>query len=352
MRSAPLLMPWFWLAGLGATVPLTQRDQPPIEYTVSLPAPQTQMVEISMLIRDVRGETLNVALPIWRPGRYNVLDPAATLREVHAADGAGTPLTIEKIRKSVWRIATRGADTVRVDYRIYANSLGDRTRHVDDTHAFLSGESVFMYPVGRRGDPIRVHINAPEGWRIACGLEFAVGIPGTVGGWIAMNAGIPDREMKDVVAELELAVPGTADPVRVDREAVQFGYRETELPEGALVLSVGFSTSSEEPGRIKEQMRPHLEYRRLTQPVDQRSCGSVFKNPPGDHAGRLIEACGPKGQKAGDAQISTVHANFIVNEGRATAADVLHLVERAQAEVLERFGVELEPEVRILGGAA
>lgn len=172
-------MAWLW-PGLGAAAPLTQPDRPPIEYTISLPAPQTQMVEMSMLIREVRGDTLDVALPIWRPGRYIVLDPAATLREVRAADGAGRPLTIEKIRKSVWRIATHGADTVRINYRIYANSLGDRTRHVDDTHAFLSGESVFMYPVDRRGDPIRVHIDAPQNWRIACGLEFAAGSDDTV----------------------------------------------------------------------------------------------------------------------------------------------------------------------------
>jgi len=96
-------------------------------------------------------------------------------------------------------------------------------------------------------------------------------------------------------------------------------------------------------------MRSHLAERRETQPIDQLSCGSVFKNPPGDHAGRLIDAAGLKGTRAGDAEISTIHANFIVNRGDAATADVLRLIDRAREEVKHQFGIELETEVRVLG---
>ena len=122
------------------------------------------------------------------------------------------------------------------------------------------------------------------------------------------------------------------------------------MPEGAVVLSARYRTESGSPEEIRERMRAHLAHRRQTQPGDRLSGGSVFKNPPGDHAGRLIEAAGLKGIREGDAEISTVHANFIVNRGQATASDVLRLVERAHSEVLSRFGIDLEPEVRVLGG--
>lgn len=144
-----------------------------IEYIVSLPAPQTQMVEISIRVPNITGETLEVALPVWRPGRYEVLDPAGTVRQVRAFDNDDRSLPIEKIDKSTWRVTTNGETAVRVAYLIYANSLGDRTRHVDDTHAFLSGSTVFFYVPGRKHEPIRVRIDAPEGWKVAGGLDHA-----------------------------------------------------------------------------------------------------------------------------------------------------------------------------------
>lgn len=144
----------------------------PIEYTVALPAPQTQMVEMSIVVPEVDGETVEFILPVWRPGRYTVLDPASTVREVRASDAAtGEGLSVEKVRKNAWSVRTQGAKSVRLDYRVYANSLADRTRHVDDTHAFLSPSSVFVYVPQRRDDPLVVRVQAPEDWDIATGLE-------------------------------------------------------------------------------------------------------------------------------------------------------------------------------------
>jgi UDP-N-acetylmuramate dehydrogenase len=182
------------------------------------------------------------------------------------------------------------------------------------------------------------------------GLEFAVGIPGTVGGWVAMNAGIPEREMKDVVDSVEVFIPDRAERAVLQGEELRFRYRSLELPSGGVVLSAQFRVTPEDPDRVRERMREHLERRRRTQPIDRITCGSVFKNPPGDYAARLIEAAGLKGLRVGDAEISSVHANFIVNRGRAMSADVRRLMDRAQSEVRERFAVDLEPEVRVLGG--
>ena len=143
----------------------------PIEYTVSLNAPQTQMVDIRMVIRKLEGPTVDVAMPVWRPGRYEVLNPAGGVRNVRAATRAGLPLPIVKTDKTTWQITTGGVEEVTVTYRVYANSLGDRMRHVDDTHAFLSGATVFFHVPDRLKDPVLVNVEAPASWKIATGLE-------------------------------------------------------------------------------------------------------------------------------------------------------------------------------------
>jgi predicted metalloprotease with PDZ domain len=155
----------------------TQDTERPIEYTVSLNAPQTQMVDIRMVIRNVAGPMLDVAMPVWRPGRYEVLNPAGAVRNVQAVTSAGHSLPIEKTDKTTWHITTAGAKEVTVTYRVYANSLGDRTRHVDDTHAFLSGATVFFHVPDRLKDPILINVEAPAAWKIATGLECVPGHP-------------------------------------------------------------------------------------------------------------------------------------------------------------------------------
>ena len=145
----------------------------PIEYTVSLEAPQTQTFQISMLVRNVASPTLDVAMPVWRQGKYAVINPAATVRGVSAATASASPLSIRKTDKTTWRIDTEGASEILVRYTIYANSLNDRTRHIDDTHAFLSGAAVFMYIPNRRADPLLVRLEGPVDWQVACGLEHA-----------------------------------------------------------------------------------------------------------------------------------------------------------------------------------
>jgi UDP-N-acetylmuramate dehydrogenase len=182
------------------------------------------------------------------------------------------------------------------------------------------------------------------------GGEFLRGIPGTLGGALAMNAGTRSGEMGDVVTHVELA---TADGVReLTAGELGFAYRNCSLPEGAVVLRVGLRLR---PGDVVEAARAmDVEWaqRERAQPLDLPSFGSTFRNPPGDFAGRLVEAAGLKGERIGGAEVSTRHANFVVNVGGATARDVLLLVRRMRDRVREELGVTLETEVRLVGDFA
>lgn len=182
------------------------------------------------------------------------------------------------------------------------------------------------------------------------GLEFGAGIPGTLGGWLAMNAGIGVREMKDVVRSVTWLDRSGVEREPVPRSALAFRYRELSgLPTGSVLVEAELVVTPSERAAVQAEIDRLLAHRSATQPTDIPSCGSVFRNPPGDYAGRLIEAAGLKGTREGDAEISTVHANFIVNHGKATADDVLRLIERARRAVADATGVELETEVQRIG---
>jgi UDP-N-acetylmuramate dehydrogenase len=185
------------------------------------------------------------------------------------------------------------------------------------------------------------------------GLEFAAGIPGSVGGWISMNAGIGHREMKDVVRELEVMNPTGGRIRHLGRHLLRFGYRALRgLAPGSVILSALLEVRASTRAEVKAEVDRLLAERASRQPLDLPSCGSVFKNPPGGFAGQLMEAAGLKGERIGGAQISTTHANFIVNSGNATASDVISLIAKARALVRFRTGIVLEPEVKILGRGA
>jgi UDP-N-acetylmuramate dehydrogenase len=182
------------------------------------------------------------------------------------------------------------------------------------------------------------------------GLEFAAGIPGTVGGWLAMNAGVPGREMVDVVMEVEVMSPRGRHLRHLPAEALRFRYRALRgLAPGSVLLSALLRVRPGDPAEVRAEVDRQLAHRAATQPISVPSCGSVFKNPPGDFAGRLIEASGLKGHRIGGAQISPLHANFIANTGGATAHDVLALIREAQHRVEHDSGARLEREVRIVG---
>lgn len=184
-----------------------------------------------------------------------------------------------------------------------------------------------------------------QGW---VGLEVFAGIPGTVGGAIRMNAGAKLGETKDVLLDATIVLPDGGQSVMTLAD-LRMAYRHSELPSGSVVASARFRLRHGDVDAMRASVQSHLEHRATTQPLDLPSCGSTFRNPPGDHAGRLIEAAGLKGFRVGDAQVSEKHANFVVNLGAATAGDVRTVVEHMASTVKEQFGVSLVREVHLAG---
>lgn len=180
------------------------------------------------------------------------------------------------------------------------------------------------------------------------GLEYLAGIPGTAGGAVAMNAGAFGTTTGGTVERIEV-LDAEGGIHWKSAEDMGFAYRESRIPSGAIVLSVHFKVRKESPGKVASTIAGNLEKRRRSQPRGLPSAGSVFKNPKGDFAGRLLEAAGLKGKRIGGAEISPVNANWIVNTGGATASDILRLMDAAREAVLRSSGIELEPEVRTLG---
>ncbi|HET7559700.1 MAG TPA: UDP-N-acetylmuramate dehydrogenase [Limnochordia bacterium] len=184
------------------------------------------------------------------------------------------------------------------------------------------------------------------------GLEFAGGIPGTVGGAVTMNAGAHGGETATHLIAAELLDDRGRLHV-VPKAELHFRYRHSLMHEDRSLVVVGaeFELPEDDPAAIRERMRAYAKRRKTTQPLGEPSSGSMFKNPPGDYAARLIEAAGLKGTACGGISVSTLHANFMLNDGTGTAADVAALIRRVQAEVHDRFDVELELEVEWTGRA-
>ena len=184
------------------------------------------------------------------------------------------------------------------------------------------------------------------------GFEFAIGVPGTVGGAVYQNAGCWGREMKDVLVEVHGFVPGKGTQKWTAMD-LHLEYRTSALRSGplhgALVIDATVQLERGDGGEAKRMMAKLTAERNETQPIKTKNCGSVFKNPPGDSAGRLVQAAGLKGLRQGAAVVSTLHGNFIVNEGGAKAKDVATLIEKVRAEVKRRFNAELETEVELVG---
>lgn len=179
------------------------------------------------------------------------------------------------------------------------------------------------------------------------GLERLTGIPAQVGGAVAMNAGTRDGETFDQLVSLTVVdVDGRIDVRGQDKFAQR--YRDGGLND-AIVLSATFELVPDDPQAIFERFSASLKKRNATQPVSQRSVGCVFRNPPGDAAGRLIEAAGCKTIRVGAVEVSGMHANYFINTGGGTAADFLALMAQVRARVRDKFGIELEPEVKLWG---
>ncbi|MDG5788286.1 UDP-N-acetylmuramate dehydrogenase [Evansella sp. AB-P1] len=182
------------------------------------------------------------------------------------------------------------------------------------------------------------------------GLEFAGGIPGSVGGAVFMNAGAHGSDISQILVKCNILLPdGTFK--WFTKEEMEFSYRTSRLQqkEKGICVEAVFQLRKGDKEKITKEMQKNKDYRRETQPWNYPCCGSVFRNPLPNHAGKLIEEAGLKGFSIGDAQVSTIHANFIVNKGNATAQNVLDLIDHIQQTIYDKYNVKMEPEVELVG---
>jgi len=218
--------------------------------------------------------------------------------------------------------------------------------HLGKLRAIREEPGAVLYAEGGVGMPTLI------GYAIRhslAGLEWAAGIPGTVAGCVVMNAGTRLGEMKDSVKAVRL-VNRKGEIIDLPASQIPFAYRRATLPVG-IVVGVWVQLKAGVRAEVEKVVKEYLHYRRDSQPLTLPSAGCVFKNPTKDSAGRVIDLAGLKGAQVGDAQVSDKHANFIVNQGQASAKDVLALIRKVRAAVARRTGVKLELELKVVGQA-
>jgi len=210
--------------------------------------------------------------------------------------------------------------------------------------------------IERKGNRVTVQAGVSTGkllsmatkWELG-GVEFLGGVPGSVGGGMIMNAGTYLGEFKDVTVEVTSVGLASAEVTRRENAACGFGYRHSDLPKDEIVVSALLELTPRSKDEIQADVRALRKRRDEREPKKVSNAGSTFKNPEGDYAGRLIEAAGLKGTKVGGAQCSEVHANWLVNTGGASAAELIELIELVRAKVQETHGITLELEQKIIG---
>lgn len=181
------------------------------------------------------------------------------------------------------------------------------------------------------------------------GLEFMIAIPGSVGGGVRMNAGAHGSDVGHTLTSIRVLSLTSGDIGDVPAGGLGLTYRRSELTDDDIVVGATFAPEADEPDAVRQRMEAFRRHRAATQPGAAQNAGSVFKNPPGDHAGRLVEAAGLKGFRVGGAEVSTLHANFFIAHPGSTANDVHSLVAAVRARVQAATGIELEPEIRFVG---
>ena len=267
-------------------------------------------------------------------------DLFVTCHSYHALRRAVAVLDREKVP---WVIIGKGSNLLVADagYRGAVLSLGrefQRTVVADDGCTLTVGAGVML---------ARLVNDALS--RGLSGLEFGVGIPGSVGGAVSMNAGTRDEWIGSLVEDVVTLDPVSGGIRHYAGSDIAWGYRECGIPRNEIILECVLKLKTAPKADIREKMERYLARRRRTQPMGRASCGSVFRNPAGMSVGKMIEDCGLKGFSIGGAEVSPVHANFIVNNGTASAEDVAAVIKHVHGKIREAYGVELRPEVKFLG---
>jgi UDP-N-acetylmuramate dehydrogenase len=283
--------------------------------------------------------------PLSRYTTLRVGGPAAALIE------PATPAELEQLIRGLreqdinWRVIGRGSNILVADEGLPGVVIVLASGFANIEQETGAGENRLVQATAGCLLPKLVAWCTAQG---LSGLEFAAGIPGSVGGAIFMNAGAWGHEISSVLDALVVVTAG-GESHREPAVAERFGYRRWHGAEGVVIAAGVFRLQPDAPAAIADRCSRYLQARRERQPLGVASAGSFFKNPPGQTAGRLIEEAGLKGVRVGDAIVSDRHANFLVNGGQATARDFVVLMHLIQERVLSRTGILLEPEVQLLG---
>jgi UDP-N-acetylmuramate dehydrogenase len=298
-------------------------------------------------LRDRVGGTVRESEPVARYSTYRIGGPATVLLP-RAPEDVAAALRLAADQAVPWFAVGLGSNILLPDEGLDALVIRmgkglDRLERDQDCWKIGAGLPA----------PLAARRTAEAG---LAGLHIFVGVPGTVGGGVYMNAGCHGGDWSEVVQQVTV-VDGSGNDAVLSRRDVPFSYRRSGL-DGRIVLDTTVRLRPEEPARLEEAVAEMFEWRQRGTPFNQPCCGSVFKNPSGPSwkreegpktAGQLIEAAGLKGFSIGGAQVSPMHANYFVNTGSASAADVRRLIDHVQGVVEERFGVRLEPEVKLIG---
>lgn len=292
-------------------------------------------------IAPVIGGRLRLGEPMQRHTSWRVGGPA---------DRFYLPGTLEDLQGFLRRFAVPPLTWLGLGSNVLVRDGGLRGTTICLAHSLdqiILAESTLLRVGGGAGAVKIAHFAAKAG---LAGAEFLAGIPGTLGGCLSMNAGAHGGDTWSLVEWVEVIHPH-GEIQRLAPRDFQIGYREVNGHGDACFIAAGLRLIPEARDKVMQRLRGWQEKRAATQPLEWPSCGSVFRNPPGDHAARLIEAAGLKGYRRGEAEVSSQHANFIINRGQARAEDIESLVAEVQARVEQQFAIPLQAEMRILGEA-
>ena len=287
-------------------------------------------------LRGILGDSVRFDEPMSPKTSMRVGGSAAAFASVSNAKDLVALLQLCSVERIAWTVLGLGSNVVVRDQGfagVIIRLVGEFTRITVDANIIRAGGAAPMVSLCREA--------AKAGLE---GAEALVGIPGTVGGAIRMNAGTK-VEIGELVRSVEVVVAGENVQTLTLPE---FTYRSSTLDRAAVVCFAELELHAGDKAAVQARLRDYIERRNATQPLELPNSGSIFRNPPGDFAARLIETTGCKGLRVGGAEVSTKHANFIVNRGGATCADVVALMARVREAVKRKHGVDLEPEIQIL----
>jgi UDP-N-acetylmuramate dehydrogenase len=293
------------------------------------------------ILRTGCGKRLRISFPLAQLTTFRIGGPAALYLEAEDDGDLGVAAEAVEATGIPWIVIGKGSNILVSD-----SGFSGLVVRLGKGYRWAARDGVRLRAGGAMPLPALAGVALAHS---LTGLEFGVAIPASLGGAVRMNAGAHRGSMDQVLEQIELYSLPAAGRSVLSAARVGFRYRHSALPAGTIVVGATVGLGPGEPVGIRREMEEARAWRKATQPLAEPNCGSVFKNPRGDHAARLVEAAGAKGLTVGGAAVSEKHSNFIVARPGAAAGEVHSLIRLIQDRVIERFGVALEPEVQFIG---